>query len=370
MPIQGLTDRTSLKPQLPRLGKLHKGAEKDGNKIGKDLSYFRFTSDNPEIVEAFHKAYGAEPRSLHIVLFYETYEATFSSWIETWDASGMIFRSDGEHWLVWREGDQMKRGSKPHVDDPEQRQVGRLVVVLPQLWDAGYRGTVTLETHAINDMLHIGGIILAAEKSRTTLKGTEFTMSRVLTEISVPGFGDRKGKRSKAKKWLVRLSVPADIFQIGAPAPVPTLADTITGEIVGDNHKGPATTDWPDETFQAGEDAKDDYAKSCEYCKWRYDCALEPEDVCQRHDYEPDETKCIPPAPAARDTSPIAGPAWHKAWSKIRKAANKLGISGNIIADIDGNITVDAIKERGIALKDKIAQVEADLQAKQSEMGL
>ncbi len=328
MPIQGLTDRTSLKPQLPRLGKLHKGAEKDGNKIGKDLRYFRFTSDTPGALTAFHNAYGAKPDTLRIVLFYETYEETFSSWIEAYDASGMKFRSDGDNWVVWREGDEMKTGTRPHQDDPDQSEIGRLALVLPKLWDAGYRGTVTLETHSNHDLRHIGGILLAAEKSRGSLRGAEFTMSRVETEISVPGFGDRKGKRSKAKKWLVKLSVPADIFQIGAPAPAPTLADTVTGEIVGDNHKG----DWPDETFQAGEE--------------------EPE-----------------PEPA-RDTSPIAGPAWHKAWSKIWNKAHTLKIIGPLVADIVGEITEDAIKERGLALKDKIAQVEADLQAKQSEMGL
>ena len=53
MPIKGLTDRKSLKPRLPSLGKLRKGAEKTANKPGADLAYFRFTSDNPEVVEAF-----------------------------------------------------------------------------------------------------------------------------------------------------------------------------------------------------------------------------------------------------------------------------------------------------------------------------
>ena len=239
MPIKNLTDRNTLKPRPPRLGKLRKGAEKSKNKPGEDLSYFRFTSDNPNIVTAFQKIYGKEPRVINAVMYYHTYEECFASWIECWDASGLVFRSDGEFWHIWRDGDKYVRGKKSHTDAPDQSEIGRLEFVIPELWEAGFRGTVTLETHGNHDMRQIGGALLAAEEGRESLRGLQFTLRRVQEEISVPGWGDREGKRSKAQKWLVKLESSQQLLLSIQDGDLPALGsgivDTATGEIFDQN---------------------------------------------------------------------------------------------------------------------------------------
>jgi hypothetical protein len=237
MPIKNLTDRDSLRPQLARLGKLRKGGEKTGNKPGDDLPYFRPDMNDPDVQRAFVEAYGEQPKMVNVILFYETLEDNFSTWIECWDASGLVFRSDGEFWRVWRDGSSYKRGEKPHIDKEGQDIVGRLEFLVPELIQQGYVGTVTLETHSNHDLRNIGAVLLAAEQERGTLRGAQFVLRRVEEEISVPGWGDRKGKRSKATKHLVKIEPPRQLFtaMIEGRANTPALeskADEGTGEIV------------------------------------------------------------------------------------------------------------------------------------------
>lgn len=232
MPIKNLTDRETLKPRFPRIGKLRKGAEKSGNKPGDDLDHFRFTSDNENAVQAFRDVYGDNPRVVNAVMCYHDYDNCFSSWIECWDASGLVFRSDGENWLIWRDGSAYKRGTKPHTDVDGQRIVGRLEFIIPELWDLGYRGSVTLETHSNHDLRHIGGVLLAAESGRESLYGMQFVLRRVQEEISTPGWGERADKRSKAKKWLVKLEPPWKSLPMDAPQM--HFIEETTGEITDD----------------------------------------------------------------------------------------------------------------------------------------
>jgi len=237
MPIKGLTSRDDLKPRLPRLGKLRKGAEKKGNKPGQDLSHFRFTSDNEKVEKAFYDAYSKEPRVINVILFHETLEENFETWIEAWDSSGLVFRSDGENWVVWRDGSSYIRGKKAHQDHPDQKEVGRLEVIIPELLQQGFVGSVTLETHGNHDLRNIASVLMTAEEERGSLRGAQFVLRRVEEEISVPGWGDRKGQRSKAKKWLVKLEMPRRIFEnlLNAPEPekqLPESVDIETGEVV------------------------------------------------------------------------------------------------------------------------------------------
>ena len=216
MPIYGLTDSSSLEPRLPRIGRLRKGAPRQDGAVGLDLDYFRFTSNDKAVEKAFFDFYGPRPRQVDAVMYYDTYERCFSSWIELWDATGLVFRSDGRHWLVWREGDTYRVGEKPHQDSKGQRIVGRLEFVVPVLWQAGFRGTVMLETHSKNDLRNIGSVLLEAERMRQaqglTLRGCFFTLRRVQSEISVPGWGARKGQRSRVQKWLVELLPPQELL--------------------------------------------------------------------------------------------------------------------------------------------------------------
>ena len=223
MPIRGLSDKSSITPRFPRLGKLRKGGEmvekvnKSGVKVkvmGPDLDHFRFTSDSPEIVNAFEEVYGKDPKSIVVYLPYASEEENFPTWCEVWGSSGLVHRCDGENMTIWLEGDHYVKGSKPcmggHKDnDPLKDGIGRLNVIIPELIQAGYVGYVTVESHSKNDIISIMSVLSEALQSRGNnplgLRGIPFNLRRVQENISMPGWGDRKGQRSRTDKWLIKI---------------------------------------------------------------------------------------------------------------------------------------------------------------------
>jgi len=240
MPIIGLTDE--IQPRLTRLGKLRKGGEKTPKGFGPDLDHFRFTSDRADVVAAFERAFGTEPRSILVYTFAEHTGQVFSTWCEVWDKSGLVHRCNGQTMSIWREGDKYKRGSQPcaggHNGNPRNDAVGRLEVIVPELIEAGFVGTVTMETHSLNDIVAISSSLEYVRNMRGNLSGAAFNLRRVKETISVPGWGNRAGQRSRADKWLVKLEPVAEwaqrqLAQVSEFALLESqIIDGETGEIV------------------------------------------------------------------------------------------------------------------------------------------
>jgi hypothetical protein len=265
MPIRNFTD--TIQPRFPRLGKLRKGGERvektndKGQKYltyGEDLDHFRFTSDRPEIIEAFQDAYGETPRTIQVYLPYASPEEAFPTWCELWSTSGLQHRCDGELMVQWLENGKYVRGSKPcagghEKGDPLNDAIGRLDMVIPELIEAGFVGYVTLETHSKNDIIAILSTLRAVYESRQGnelgLRGIMFNLRRVQETISVPGYGKQEGKRSRANKWLIKLEPAADWVRLQIEMahasqmelgpgeklialPSGEKADVVTGEIV------------------------------------------------------------------------------------------------------------------------------------------
>jgi len=218
MPIRNL--QRSTRQGLPRLGKLRKGGAKPARGLGRDLTYFRFTSDDGDdkLERVFRDAYGDEPSALAVYLPYTDVASNFSAWREEWAGGRLIHRCDGEYCIKWL-GDDSRyvydpemtqehpcpyRGSQPA--DKRCREVGRLQLVLPALWEAGYAGLVTLETHSVNDIVHIESV-LREVTDRTTdkemgLRGVQFVLRRSPQRINRP---TKDGRTVPTTKWLVRL---------------------------------------------------------------------------------------------------------------------------------------------------------------------
>ncbi len=247
MAIIGLTDTVTA--AFPTIGRLRKGGPaptKDGKitKPGPDLQYFRFTSEQPEVVAAFMDAYGGTPALVRAYLPYPDVETNFSCWKEKWVAGGLVHRCDGQSMTIWLGQDgKYQRGAK--ACDGGCDEVGRLALIIPELVRAGYVGYVTLETHGLNDMLSIQASLMAAWASRAGnplgLRGIEWNVRRVKEKISTPG---ENGKRVRRDKWLVKVEPAADWVQLQleqahattmalpAPRAVERTIDTETGEIV------------------------------------------------------------------------------------------------------------------------------------------
>ncbi len=290
-PIRGLTDNAL--PALLRLGILHKGGAKvkktkvvNGQQkeyfvVGPDLDTFRFTSSRPEVQAAFEACFGPMPAMLHVYLLHPTPEGNFSAWKEKHVAGGMVHRCDGETMVLWRgPGGKMSREPKPcpyagrvmtdeeKRADPPCKEVGRLEVLIPELVKAGFTGTVTVETHSINDIVSIQSCLLAAGEVRGNdpleLRGIPFVLRREKRLISTPGGG---GGRAKSEKSLIVLEPASDWMQLRMemarqqtmaepamekPAEEAAVVDETTGEIM-DGDFEEAEEDEEVEELEAGE---------------------------------------------------------------------------------------------------------------------
>lgn len=240
-PIIGLTD--DITPRFPRLGRLRKGGEKVKGGYGPDLDHWRFTSEDPELVQVFKDTYGLEPKSIPVYIPYETVDEAFPTWAELWSASGLQHRCDGQNMTVWLEAGKYQHGSKPcpggHKDgDPKNDAVGRLAVILPGLIQAGYVGYVTLETHSKNDIIGIMAVLQAAYNAKRDLRGILFNLRRVQESITTPGFGDRKGARSRTNKWLVRLEPAVEWAQAQLRLAAAAAAEQFPGPPLVENPNG------------------------------------------------------------------------------------------------------------------------------------
>lgn len=243
MPIRGLTD--NVLPAFPFLGKLRKGGEKQDGKVGRELKYWRFTSENPDVVRAFHEAYGDQPVALSVYLPYSDVLTNWATWKEKWVAGGLEHRCDGEVCQIWRT-QQGTYSREPKPCPGGCKDVGRLVVWLPELIKAGYVGFVTMETHSNHDLRKITGTLNAVAQSRANdpqgLQGIEFTLRRKKEMISTP---DGRGGRTTREKWLVSIepvaSWAATYLSMAAGAAMgvlpaaPGMVDADTGEIFDDD---------------------------------------------------------------------------------------------------------------------------------------
>ena len=193
--------------RFPSLGKLRKGDVKQGNKPGRDLDCFRFTSEREDIQACFEEAFGAKPVALTVFLPYKKLDDNFSTWQEDWEAGGLKHRCDGETCVLWWDEKRKVYSHEPKACPGKCKPVGRLNFFIPELLRAGFVGFVTMETHGDFDMRSIMRSLKAVVDERGTddLTGIAFTLRRTKSEIT---YLNAEGKRQHRSIYLVQL-VPA-----------------------------------------------------------------------------------------------------------------------------------------------------------------
>ena len=299
MPIKRL--QTNVREEFPSLGKIVKGAPKPSDRQpGKDLEYFRFVNkENPEVEQAFHKIYGAQPQSLEVFLPFATPNENFECWQEEWKAGGLVHRCDGEACVLHRitKGENAGKMSTEPIPCPGGcKEVGRMsLVLLPLIKATNRSGYVTLETHSINDIISITAGLRKAYKESggdnnpNGIKGIEFTVRRVKEMISTPRSDSDKVNRVRRAKWMLKIEpserwvraqiesmrrnafayfdAPQETLAIDAPADevevdyvveeidddAPVVVDQVTGEIVEEQDELDAFLGRDEEESQAGQ---------------------------------------------------------------------------------------------------------------------
>lgn len=186
---------------FPLIGKLRKGGVRpeSGKAPGKDLTYFRFDSDDAHAQKCFTAAYGDQPAQVNVFLPHQTAAANFSCWQEAYVAGGLTHRCDGETCVIWLDGTKYRTDPKPCPGGC--KEVGRLMVIIPELQRFAY---VTVETHSINDIIRLQENLQAVEFLRGDLRGIPFILKRTPVEISTP---TADGKRARREKWLLSIEV-------------------------------------------------------------------------------------------------------------------------------------------------------------------
>lgn len=203
MPILGMTDRGA---SFPRIGELRKGAPKSTNSPGRDLNYFRFTSQSDDVLNQFSSVYGDEPKEVHCFLPYATTDENFEAWIEEWGAGSLKWRGNGQTLVIWQKSD----GTYSQEPKPQPanggKQVGRLKVILPALGRLAYVVALTTST---NDIVELHANLTAYEALRGDLRGIPFILSRVPRMISTPS----KDGRVRREKWLLHIEAAPEWVQ-------------------------------------------------------------------------------------------------------------------------------------------------------------
>lgn len=262
MAIKGLTDQAAA---LPIIGVLRKGEKKPetGNRPGKDLTYFRFTSDDALAVKMFSEAYPTqeELRSINVFLPFKTTDENIDSWIEEWIAGGLVHRCDGENQVLWRNiFGGYETGSRP-CEHCQGKQVGRLSVIVPEL---GRFATVTVLTTSIHDIINLTRQLRSYEAMTGDLRGIPFTLRRRAQKISTP---DDKGKRVRREKWLLSIETQPrwTMLQLTAmernALPAVDIIDSETGEVQ------PANKALPPGTFDPFSEAEYEHSPEPEPAK-------------------------------------------------------------------------------------------------------
>lgn len=211
MPIKDLQNAT--RHALQSLGKLRKGGEKGPNGFGADLTYFRFVTDDPDVAAAWGRALPGEVDTLRVFMAYSEPGETFESWKEEWGKGVLKHRCNGEFCVKWRNADGSytvdQRMEQRHPCPGGCREVGRLAVIVPELLLAGFSGLVTLETHSVNDIVHIQRVLDDTNRRAggAGLDGIEFVLSRQQERISTP---DGRGGRRMVDRWMIHLTPAAE----------------------------------------------------------------------------------------------------------------------------------------------------------------
>lgn len=196
------------RPMLPEIGRLRKGEPKGQSKFPKEIDYFRFTSEEPELVTKFHDVYGAEPREIDCIAAYDTVDETFQTWNEAYTKTEFIRRCDG--WNIDKEFNQETKfvESWSHLPDEQKPPChglrgscdcsprGLLSLVLPQLGRLGAVIVPTGSKHDINNVLNSLRYLYELSYSRGgALRSIPLRLIRSPKEVRTPHI-NKSGNRS------------------------------------------------------------------------------------------------------------------------------------------------------------------------------
>lgn len=209
---------------MPRWGKLRKGAEKneEKNAPGRDLNYFRLTLE-PEyefIRPEFERLYGDKPTEFrNILIAADNADKAFDYWYELHTASTLMRRCDGEEIVQWFDEGEFRQTyeRKPCACNPLDRdcsEQGRLDIVLPELCAVVGWGKLTVLTTSDYDIRALAASMFVAGQFLQQLPqiafwSVPFTLGRAPRKVPVT-MTDKKGVKTRSNKTMSLLYAEID----------------------------------------------------------------------------------------------------------------------------------------------------------------
>lgn len=320
MPIRGLTDRQAA---FPEIGSIRKGAPKPNDKKpGSDLKYFRVEFDEAERAAAakFTSVYGAQPTELNILFPFNEIERNFDAWRETYAASALLHRCDGER--IWyeinpRTGERLVVNGEPFKGCDGKggcKPAGRMKLIIPELQRLAY---MVVHTTSLHDIMNLSKQLQAlSDLNGGRLAGIPLKLRRRPKRISTPS--GENGGRARREKWLLSIEADpewvqakiTDMQRLSLPEVVTTL-----------QINAPAIVDYPQPTWQ----------------KETFDAGLTDEDEQDGDEQEP-----------IVNTTPI----W-KRWYELRQEARVAGMN---VPDLDPAVDDGNVAKACTALSANLRQ--------------
>jgi len=197
MPIKGVSERR----RLPRLGKIHLGikalSQKSGVTYPKAVDYFVVAEDGntpANMVEAFKKVFGEQPKALNVMFPTEDEAQFFQQWYKRYgQTKGLLCKGDGDTAMEVQQGGEMVEKKCPCVHlhgDPEKnvkktcRMVANLQFLLPEVKGVG---VWQIDTSSYNSIVNINSSISMVKALCGKVSGVPLSLVIQPQEAQVAG---------------------------------------------------------------------------------------------------------------------------------------------------------------------------------------
>jgi hypothetical protein len=253
MPIKSIEkqlDDQGVLGNFPRMGKLHKGAEKtDKGTVGRDQDYFRLSLE-PQYEEvirpAFVQLFGEKPMQFNNVLVAaDSADLGFRYFYEEWAHARLLRRCDGEDIVVQFHEAEQRYSNEPVncTCNPLNRSCherGTMDIVIPSLFDlTGMWGKFTVLTGSVYDIIalrssmRIAGVF-HAQMENLSFWSIPFRVGRAVRSVPVTINGKRSIKPMSLLYADIEPEFNQKVFMPMVTAPTQMLlngVNPITGEM-------------------------------------------------------------------------------------------------------------------------------------------
>jgi len=210
---------TERSARIHPIGKLFKGAPKEGNRPGKNLDYFRFVpmgTMSDRLGEIWDHHYGETPNEIRIFFKHDDIDHLIDDWYTEFATGGLLkTRCDGETITEWRDDRGVFHLNEPKPcrapNNPkgcDKCKAGALIKFgVSEFRYHGYSGNVEISTTSINDIIFLKAQLqeIAEELKmvNTSLKFAPLVLSRsprVITKTT-------SAKQFRGEESLLYISV-------------------------------------------------------------------------------------------------------------------------------------------------------------------